>query len=382
MSRAVPLLRRCFGLSSEDAGRVVDLLGEGAFRFDPVDAAEPDAMLATWRIAQWWGGRPVPAAAVAFVGVDPPARGRGAASRLLARTLNQLRSEGAALALLYPATLSLYEKVGFARAGFTRRMSAPPASFGRAGAGFPSSGLPAMVRMNPLDADLLAAIRRAAAADGMLERDEALWTLALHPDGESEIDVYLALGAQGHEGYLALTPPRAGRLRVADHCLATPEAAAAAAGLLASYRGRVDRVVWNAAPDDLLLHGLIDVGSGVDDWEEWMLRILDVPAALSARGYSDHAAGELLLKIDDSVSPQNNGQWKLTVGGGKGFVAQTNDDCAGNIRLSLNTLSTLYSGYINPSAARRMRRIAADDPQVAVMTSIFSGGYPYFCDRF
>ncbi|HRQ83133.1 MAG TPA: hypothetical protein PKZ97_18630, partial [Azospirillaceae bacterium] len=73
MSRAVPLLRRCFGLSSEDAARVVDLLGEAAFRYDPVDAVEPDAMLATWRIAQWWGGQPVSAAAVAFVGVDPPA---------------------------------------------------------------------------------------------------------------------------------------------------------------------------------------------------------------------------------------------------------------------------------------------------------------------
>lgn len=389
MSRAVPLLRRCFGLSSEDAGHVVDLLGEGAFRFDPVDAAEPDAMLATWRIAQWWGGQPVPAAAVAFVGVDPPARGRGAGSRLLARTLGQLRAEGAALALLYPATLSLYEKAGFARAGFTRRMSAPPASFGRVGAGFQAAsfhgaGLAAstMLRMTALDADLLAAIRRAAVADGMLERDEALWTLALHPDGESEIDVYLALGADGPEGYMALTPPRAGRLRVADHCLLTPEAAAAAAGLLASHRGRVDRIVWNAAPDDLLLHGLIDVGSVVDDWEEWMLRILDIPAALSARGYSSHAQGELLLKIDDSTLPQNNGQWQLTVRDGKGFVVRTDDSCAENIRLSLNTLSALYSGYINPSAARRMRRIVADDPQAAALASVFSGGYPYFCDRF
>lgn len=384
MSRAVPLLRRCFGLSSEDAARVVDLLGEAAFRYDPIDAVEPDAMLATWRVAQWWGGRPVPAAAVAFVGVDPPARSRGAASRLLTRTLNQLRYEGAALALLYPATLSLYEKVGFARAGFTRRMSAPPASFARVNRGGPPTGggSPTMVRMNPLDADLLAAIRHAAAADGMLERDEALWTLALHPDGESEIDVYLALGAQGPEGYLTLTPPRAGRLRVADHCLLTVEAAAAAAGLLGSYRGRVERIVWNAAPDDLLLHGLIDVGVSVDDWEEWMLRILDIPTALSARGYSGHAEGELLLKIDDSTLLQNNGRWKLTVDGGKGFVAQTNDDCAGNIRLSLNTLSALYSGYISPLTARRVRRIAADDQQVAAMTSIFSGGYPYFSDRF
>ncbi|HRJ61083.1 MAG TPA: sterol carrier protein domain-containing protein [Azospirillaceae bacterium] len=140
--------------------------------------------------------------------------------------------------------------------------------------------------------------------------------------------------------------------------------------------------MWSAAPDDLLLHGLIDVGAAVDDWEEWMLRILDVPAALSARGYNGHAEGELLLKLDDSVLSKNNGQWKLTVADGKGFVAQTNDDCTGNIRLSSNSLAAVYSGYMSPSTARRMRRIVADDQQVAAMTSIFSSGYPYFSDRF
>lgn len=377
MSRALPLLRRCFGLSAEDGGRVVDLLGEAAFHYEPADAVAPDGMLAAWRIDQWWGGRPVPAAAIAFVGVDPPARGRGVASRLLATTLGRLRAEGAALALLYPATLPLYEKQGFARAGVSRRLSAPPASFGR-----PRPDLPPMVPLKALDADLLAALRRQAPHDGMLERDEALWTLALHPDGESDVDVYLALGAGGPEGYLALTPPRAGRLRVADHRLLTAEAAAAAAGLLASYRGRVERVTWSAGEDDPLLLGMVETGVAIDEWEEWMLRILDAPAALSARGYPGGVGAELLLKIDDLVMQQNDGYWKLTVEDGKGFVTSVTDACAANIRLSSNTLSALFSGYINPALGRRMRRIAADERQVATMSSIFSGGYPYFADRF
>ena len=39
----------------------------------------------------------------------------------------------------------------------------------------------------------------------------------------------------------------------------------------------------------------------------WMLRVLDVPAALEARGYPAGVSGTLHLEVEDELFPENRG---------------------------------------------------------------------------
>src|SRR4051812_22649148 len=57
--------------------------------------------LGFYRFGQYWGGRSVPLAGLAGVGVAPAARGRGLARRFLIDTLAQVRGQGVPIAALY-----------------------------------------------------------------------------------------------------------------------------------------------------------------------------------------------------------------------------------------------------------------------------------------
>jgi predicted acetyltransferase len=374
------LMRTCFGVPEQDAGHIIDLLGAESFSFEPADSVEPDAMLSTWRMEQWFGGAPVPCEAVAFVGVDPPARGKGAASGLLLRSLRRARESGAALATLYPAALPLYEKLGFARAGINRRLRCAPSCFAPA-----RRDSPPLRRMEPVDADALAALRLTTLREGNggVTRTEAMWALALHPDGRLDVDVYVIPGVGGGlEGYIVLVPPGDDRLVVADHCLPTPRSMVAAHGLLASYRSRVDQIVWTAPPDDPLLHGLIDATLEVEDWEEWMLRVLNVPAALAARGWPPNLKVAFTLFVNDPYFPENEGPWEISISDGRGFVTRTDEQNKAHIRSSSNALAALFSGCLDAAALRRMGRLEADDRHISLLNAAFSGSYPFLADHF
>jgi predicted acetyltransferase len=70
------------------------------------------------------------------------------------------------------------------------------------------------------------------------------------------------------------------------------------------------------------------------------LRILDVPAALTARGYS--ADGELVLEVTDDVLPEVGGRWRLSVHEGRAQVSAT--DLGADLQLDITDLGAAYLG--------------------------------------
>ena len=73
--------------------------------------------LGCYRMGQWFGGRCLSAAGISGVAISPAVRGQGAARHLLETLLQQLRSEGVALATLFASTQRLYRSVGFEQSG-------------------------------------------------------------------------------------------------------------------------------------------------------------------------------------------------------------------------------------------------------------------------
>ena len=78
----------------------------------------------------------------------------------------------------------------------------------------------------------------------------------------------------------------------------------------------------------------LTVGDGM-----W-LRILDLPAALSARTYVGD--GRLVLDVADDLIPSNAGRWELAVKGGIGTVTRTT--AAPDLELDIAALASTYLG--------------------------------------
>jgi predicted acetyltransferase len=84
------------------------------------------------------------------------------------------------------------------------------------------------------------------------------------------------------------------------------------------------------------------------------LRILDLPAALSVRGYV--GSGSLVLEVADDGIEANAGRWQLSVSDGRGSVARTS--AAPDLELDIGTLAQVYLGgfrFVDLAVAGRVR---------------------------
>ncbi|HEV7369362.1 GNAT family N-acetyltransferase [Arenibaculum sp.] len=373
------MMRQAFAVPAERTAAYRVALGDGALRVMRGPSG-PAATLARIEFSQWFGGRPVPCTGVAAVASDPAARGRGAATALMAGLMRELHAEGRPLSALYPATLPLYRGAGYGHGGDAIRFQAPPQALRvRGGARLDVSRHPAP------DRALLAALRRreAAATNGLIDRDAVLWGEMLSPPGGGgggEVDVVTFDGEQGPEGYAILRRGEA-EVEFLDVCAPSAAAARAALHLASGYWSQVERVCWTGGPDDALVMLADERGVTPALWRRWMLRVVDLPAAMAARGWPDGTEGELVLEVDDPVLPANAGPWRLTVAGGRCEVVRAPSG-GGGLRLGAPALASLYAGYL--PAARLAALGQADGPPAAVAaaTRLFAGPRPWTVDFF
>jgi predicted acetyltransferase len=102
-----------------------------------------------------------------------------------------------------------------------------------------------------------------------------------------------------------------------------------------------------------------------------MLRVVDAPAAVAARGFPAGVTAEVPLSIDDPLCPGNTGSWRLTVAEGRGELAPGPGDPAA-VRLAARGLAALYAG-VRPGTLRRAGLLRGGDPAAAeALTAAFA----------
>ncbi len=331
-------------------------------------------------MGQWFGGRSVPMTGVAGVATLPEHRSRGAATTLMREAVLDMARAGTPLSALYPATQPLYRSVGYERAGGEYRIAVQAKQM---------AGGDRVLNVRAATDTDAAAIeevyrRRARAGTGNLDRGPYVWRRIHTPIGATSYG-YVVEGASGIEGYVYFVTKESDapdfKLWCNDLVALTPGAARRIAGLLADHRSMTSEIAWRGSPGDPLLAVFAEQWEVVIRlFDAWMLRILDVPGALSGRGYAPGVTAEVHLDVaTDDLLPQNAGRWTLRIAGGRGELVRGGE---GRLRTDIRGLAALYTGFQSPAELRASGFADGDDATLAAASAAFAGPHPWMADHF
>jgi predicted acetyltransferase len=369
------LTMRAFGPREESAIRpsiepvVADGRGLGAFEGSRLIGT---ALFQDMR--QWWYGRPVPMAGVVAVMIAPEDRGRGVGRALMTALTDLMAARGYPLSALYPATLPIYRSLGWEIAGHRHEAALPARSlFALVKPDINAEPRQAshVRRPGPGDAaevlDVLGRAHALARDCGPITYDEATIRRWLtRPGRYADTDRYAYLTPDGFLGYRWLDGHD--EIFVDRLVAASAEATWALWGLVASNSSVAGTVRARVGPADPVRWLLREQDTNIAERWSWMLRLLDAPAAIAARGFpaTDIAVP---LHITDDLRPANSGRWDLTVRAGAGSLSRCRTEPGASpgdgvtpadrvpLALGARGLAALYAG--TPVATLRRAGLAA-----------------------
>jgi predicted acetyltransferase len=329
------------------------------------------------------GGGQLPVAGVTVVGVLPTHRRRGVLRSMMTHQLDDVAARGEPIAVLTASESSIYGRFGYGVATRLAKvrvdttgglpMLAEPAAGGRFRLVEPDDH-------SSVAAPVYDSVRRSRV--GELSRPEAWWTMlqrdrekwrhdasarfcVVHEDDAGTVDGYCWYRVKegDHDDAVARN-----EVRIWDLATGSDEVEA---GLL-QYLAEIDLTrsitTWARPIDDPWPFRLADHRRYrvqlVHD--HLYVRLLDVPAALSARTYE--SPGSLTLAVDDPFRPAAGGRFRLEVTDeGKATCEQLGTDPDGgpaDLRLGAAALASLYLGDVAPSLLAAAGRLAAADAAV------------------
>ncbi len=358
-------------LTDDDLQQRWDLsvLGFGGDRTSPPEAGPPShdvgafddagrlvAKMVARPYEQWWCGRPVPMTGIAGVVVHPDGRGQGLVRRLTELLLADAREP---VSVLFPSAPGIYRRLGWEVVGSLDETVVPLR-------GLPSGEQSVTLRgAVPVDLETLQQLyaARGRTGSGLLTRTGASFTTTVL----ARDVVTVAERAGEVVGYVAYdrgTYDRH-RIKVWDCLASTPEALGALVGSLGSWSALVDTMAWRGSTVDLQLLLGFRVPAPVSV-QAWMLRVLDPPAAVAARGFGLDASGAFSLA---GVG------YQLVVEEGRGVLEPR--PAGGLPAVTPQGLALLFAGV-----GRSLHRSGHADRPVPELEAVFAGPQPEMLDYF
>jgi predicted acetyltransferase len=325
-------------------------------------------------MGQWFGGRSVPMTGISAVGIEPAERASGAGTAFMGDVLRELNDKGVALSALYAATHKVYRSCGYEFAGDNLRYRIDTDH---------CDGRDRTLEIeHTTDRQAIKDLytERSRRTSGPLERSEWFWERVFEP-WKRETDAYLVNGANGPEGYIVYsrtTGDGRGHMN-ADVAVLTPAAARRIVSFIADHRSFIETFGWMGPPADPIAFQLAEPRRKVHVSFPWMLRIVDLKAALTERGYPVAVGAELHLRIADGLIASNSGDFVLRVDGGKAELQQGGE---GRLRIDIRSLSPLYTGYASARELLSIGAIEGSEDDLALADMVFAGPAPWLADAF
>ena len=373
-----------YGLGRQAFG-ATDPFDPDAPTLDPdqiVCAYDGDRLLGavvTLDFAMTWGGRAVPCGGVSGVVVGPEARGRGAAGAMLEESLRRMAGRGQVVSALYPTTAALYRRVGFEVVGWFTRRSIPLAEVPTA----PADGIE--WRRVAIDDPAFASVGEPmiAAHDGWFRPDRN-WVArnVHHRTKDTKTNRFAYVGRRDGRDVTALAyryAPADPFYELEVEALVGIDGPAVAAGLaFLAANGTTAREIRTSLPSSILSLHLPHMQRATieSDWP-WMLRIVDAPGAIAARGWPTGVAGRVALSLTDRACPANTGNWVLEIADG---VAQLSPGGPGDVEVTAPELAMIYAGgdVRAMRAAGRLRGASTADADLLTAACASNPTIPLF----
>lgn len=369
------VLTQCFNVSADHWQTYARQLGQENLKV----ICHGDAVLGglgIYPMGQWFGGQRIPMHGIAGVGIAPEYRGAGVARTLMTETVKTLHQQGVPLATLYASTSQLYRSVGFEQAGTYCLYHLPTQSLMLKDRSLPVTAI------DPSDLAVLTELyeQRAQQTNGNLDRHPAIWEQMLEDD--TPIYTYL-IGEQAHpEGYVIFThqvDSGCYNINIYDWVWLTPAAGQRLWTFFADHRSLAKDIQLYGAPVDPLQLFLAEQTYQVKKTERWLMRIVDLPRALTLRGYPPALEAELHLQVDDPLVSANSGQFVLQVSEGQG---QVRTGGRGDLKLNIRGLAPLYSSLLTAQELNLLGAVDGSREVLALATTLFSGPQPWLSDHF
>lgn len=369
---------QAFNLNSAHWHKLSTDVGEKNFRIlrsggDIVGA------LALFESAQWFGGRSIPSVGVSCVATALPHRGKGHGRRMLSSLIDELRERDVHLCTLYPSTDAFYHKLGWGHAGsrVERVLAQIPISNTRSGL-----TICELDPTQPVDFQEIQRLHleRAARTCGAFSRSHGLWSRVFRRANAS-VRVY-GIGKRDQlEGYVCAAQLQGSPhpLLFSDIVALSPAATQAIWEIASMHRPTVGELRWLGSDRDPSTLHLANDAWKIRHRCSWMLRPIHLVRALEERGYAPGVRGELSLDIHDPLVADNCGLFTIQVEDGR---AQIRRGGSGSIRLGIQALGTLYSGFLSATDLSRIGQLNGDQRSIETANLMFSGPDPYCTDTF
>ena len=335
---------------------------------------------------------------VTAVGVLPTHRRQGVLSAMMRHQLAEFRDRGEFLSVLLASEATIYGRFGYGPATYTRRLTVP--RHRGAFAAPRAHGLPDAPATGPnggpdsgTDSGSVEVLRRAEcgaileevydryrrAQPGALSRPHRWWALRAGQPPISPAPRYIAVHRDADgvpDGYASYSID-SGTLTV-DETITTDDAVFTALARFVLGHDLVSQVVFKHVPPQPPLRRQIEdfrAGEVGGDMDWLWVRLLDVPRALTARGW--FTDGELVLDVVDPFLGER-GRYLLTVKDGKADCVPT--DREPDLSLDVRDLGSVYLGGTAPSTLVRAGHIRAHHSDAATLAdALFRTDGPPHC---
>ncbi|MDT4938336.1 MAG: hypothetical protein QOG80_2007 [Pseudonocardiales bacterium] len=300
------------------------------------------------------GTREITVDGLTGVTVNATHRRRGLLTRMLSESLDEARERGASLSILIAAEWPIYGRYGYAPASRSARYSFFPR---RRGAALTPSGTGQVRQVDPTDIGEIARDvfeRSRFERAGQIDRDGDWWSRRLGLDGYQPVNLgkaptyYLHDGPNGPDGLLWWSAAKEfeldgelGEVTVGDLVAASDDAYRNLWAYLAGL-DVVAQISFGRRPIDEPIRWLLADGRALREnyaGDDLWLRLIDVPAALSARGYARD--DRIVLDVVDDDSGRY-GHGRFVLDSGTGECRSTTESA--DVELTQRALASIYLG--------------------------------------
>ncbi|TVZ00995.1 GNAT family N-acetyltransferase [Trebonia kvetii] len=339
---------------------------------------------------QYWLGNPVDCAGVASVKVAPEHRGMGIGRQLMTELLGLIADRGYPLSALYPATVPIYRSLGWELAGAKHEFTIAARSLRELQPPDPqaateSQQTPRITRATPDDVSrVINAIGRShlAARDaGPITWDEGPARQWLE---RPDLYAYLAAGVEEGDGFAAYrwAGGDTRELWVERVHATTPQALRALWSVIASNASVTRTVRGWTAPGDPFWWLTAERDATISRRAMWMLRVVDVPAAIAARGFPPGVSASVPMRTNDWARPANAGRWLLTVADGKGTMIPNGSLSSPDpLTLGPRGIAALYAG-VSVATLHMSGLASGGTPEAGAQLDAAFAATPFMVDDF